>query len=216
MIEKYFLHGIRLKWAFPGDDTKGAKDGSVIDNPKITVPDMIYDGLDDRWVAPKPPDVVKLGFKMGMKIPYQWLVYSVGHTTRKLLAAGDVLTGYMSGCIITMWQDDGLRYVGHIGTSDSDAKVSKLVKAKFAESMPDDACGFNPFAVWTDQEMAAMSKVFKAVPKVLGLVTAKGGFYSILIHQFPVSQRGVGDWCVGGIKHVPPMNPKQLRTALTK
>ena len=33
MIEKYFITGLRLKWAFPGTDAGSPKDGTVVMNP---------------------------------------------------------------------------------------------------------------------------------------------------------------------------------------
>lgn len=217
MIEKYFLQGVRFKWACPKDDQKGSKDGSVIlSDPKVVTPDLIYDGLDGDLVNPSVTNVTQLGFKMGMKVPYQWLVYSVGHTTKRMLSAGDCLTGYMSGCLITMWQEDGMRYIGHVGTVDGNDKINKAVRSTFAGYMPDDACGFNPAGAWSPKEIEPMMKKLKGVtPRILALVTAKGAFHSILMFQFPVSKAGAGDWCVGGIKHVPPLNPAQLKKALT-
>ena len=218
MIEKYFLQGVRLTWTSPKDDSKGSKDGSVIlSDPKVVLSDMVYDGLDGVLINPSVTNVTKLGFKMGMKIPYQWLVYSVGHTTKKLISAGDCLTGYMSGCLITLWQEDGLRYIGHVGTVDGNDKINKAVRSTFAGYMPNDACGFNPAGAWAPKEIEPLQSRFKggAEAKILALVTGKGSFYSILMFKLPAKTGSSNTWCVGGIKHIPPMNPAQLKKALT-
>jgi hypothetical protein len=83
MIEKYFkLAGVRLKWTFPGDDSSGIKDGSIIANPDRPASPMIYDGMDGELTSPGSPHASMFGLTMGMQIPYRWLFYSVGHTTK--------------------------------------------------------------------------------------------------------------------------------------
>ena len=46
MIERSVMTGARLKWTFPGDDSTGSKDGSIIANPLRHAGPMIYDGMD--------------------------------------------------------------------------------------------------------------------------------------------------------------------------
>ena len=209
MIEDYFMMGVRLKWTFPGDHSTGTKDGSVIQNPARPAGPMIYDGLDGELYNLSFPHVSTLGLSKGMSIPYSWLTYSVGHTSKKMLAAGDVLTGYMSGCLITLWTEGGYRYVGHIGTDDSSPAMSANVKKAFAAYMPRDTTGFDPAAAWDLGEIAPKMARFKngAEPKILALVTTAGQFYSILLFKLHGS---MDEWCVGGIKKVPPMNRDAL------
>ena len=103
MIEKFMGHtGLRLKWSFPGDHTKGTKDGSLIPSPDLSPGPMTYDGMDGKIYDLSLPHAATLGLTMGMAIPHTWLTYSVGHTTKLPLGTDDVLTGYMSGCMLTV------------------------------------------------------------------------------------------------------------------
>lgn len=220
MIEKYFLKGVRLQWNKPNDEIKPPMDGSVIlSDPKIATPDMLYDGLDGELINPSVTNVTQLGFKMGMKIPYQWLTYAPGHTSKRTLMAGDCLTGYMSGCLITLWKDDkGMRWIGHVGTIDGNDKVNKTVRNTFGGEIPDDGVGFSPLAAWSEKELKELQKSFKSPPevKIFALVTAKeGNFFSIAMLKLPASKgSGPGNWCVGGIKPIKAMKPAELKKAL--
>jgi hypothetical protein len=217
MIERYFQLGVRLKWRFPGDDTSGTKDGSIILNPRRAADPMIYDGLDGELYDMMAPNVSSLGMSKGMPIPYAWLFYSVGHTTKRLLAAGDVLTGFMSGCLVTTWTENGMRYVGHIGTVDSSQAINAGVKRAFASAMPRDTTGFNPAAAWDASEIFPKQSKFKPRPEshILALVTTGGQFFSLLLFHLG----GIGStdqWCVGGIKRVQPMNHDAVYLHLRK
>lgn len=215
MIERYFLKGVRLRWTFPGDHSTGSKDGSITPNPSRPAGPMIYDGLDGDLVDYSLPNVSTLGLRKGMVIPYNWLVYSIGHTSKLMLAAGDILTGYMSGCLITQWLENGYRYVGHIGTVDSSVEISSRVKKAFSAFMPPDTTGFNPAAAWDPNEILPMQRKFKtaAETKVLALVTTSGQFYSLLMFKLG----GAPDqWCVGGLRRVPPMNRDALYLQMRK
>ena len=171
---------------------------------------MIYDGMDADLQGPMGWHANQLGLRKGQNIPYSWLYYAVGRTTAKMLAGGDVLTGYMSGCLITLWSEKGVRYVGHVGTDDDDPPISALVKKTFADYMPSQTTGFDPYNAWSSGEITAMKNKFKREPgpKIFGLVTTGGNFYSILMFKKP--QPPADDWCVGGIKPVAPMNRDAL------
>jgi hypothetical protein len=215
MIENYFsLTGVRLKWTFPGDDSSGTKDGSIIANPDRGVGPMIYDGMDGELTSPSSTHASRFGLTMGMPIPYRWLFYSVGHTTKRMLAAGDVLTGYMSGCLITLWTDE-VRYVGHVGTADYSAEISKKVKGRFAAAMPANTTGFDPAGAWGPAEIRPKQQKFKlfAEPKILALVTTSQRFYSVLLFKLSGAPN---TWCVGGIREVPPMNRDALYLRMKK
>lgn len=58
-----------------------------------------------------------------MPIQYAWLDYAPGRISRLPMGPYDVLTGYMSGCIIAQWSDRGINYAGadhprHLKTAD--------------------------------------------------------------------------------------------------
>jgi hypothetical protein len=218
MIEKYFLQGVRFTWAGSYDAPPGNMDGSIIANPTPPSRPMVYESLDGELMTTSLTNVSALGFRKGMSIPYSWLSYAVGHTTKKMLAAGDVLTGFMSGCPIALWQENGIRYAGHVGTYDANPTVNDRVRRKFALSMPRDVIGFNPAGAWQPGEIATLMRSFKTVtadPKVLALVTTGGEFYSILVFRLMFKTGGPavahGSYCVGGAKRVAPLNYEAMQ-----
>ncbi|MCW8876486.1 MAG: hypothetical protein OQK04_03170 [Kangiellaceae bacterium] len=209
MIEKYFIQGARYKWNCPIADTTGSKDGSIINSPQRPAAALTYDGMDGDLVGLVHPQSV--GLVKGKSIPYQWLVYSHGHTTRRLMVGGDTLTGPMSGCLICEWTDQGKRWVGHVGTVESSVSVNKKVKDTFGMVMPTQARGFYPADAWNPGEIRPMMMKFKTLPQVqiMALVTTETKFYSILMFKLSPT-----DWCVGGIKSMPPVNAEGLRARL--
>jgi hypothetical protein len=213
MIERYFITGLRLKWAFPGADAGAPKDGTVIMNPNRAAGPMVYDGMDGELYDVMAPHVSTLGLSKGMAIPYSWLTYVLGRTSKKLLAGGDVLTGFMSGCLIAAWTENGCRYVGHVGTVEENEQANQRVKQTFAAYMPRDTTGFFPLAAWdAGSEIVPKARKFKAgvTPKILALVNTRGEFYSILLFMLGLNN----EWCVGGIKKVPPLNYLTLKQQL--
>jgi hypothetical protein len=73
MIEKYFITGLRLKWAFPGADAGAPKDGSIVMNPNRAAGPMVYDGMDGELCFWGTPHVSTPGLRKGQAIPYSWL-----------------------------------------------------------------------------------------------------------------------------------------------
>lgn len=215
MIEKYFRDGIRYKWNAP-KPLYQAMDGTIVDNSGVT-PLMIYDGLDGELVDPELRmfNVSTLGLVMRMPIQYVWLDYNLGRTARCAVGPYDILTGFMSGCLITRWTDRGVSYVGHVGTVENKPDVNRNVKGIFARAMPANVTGFNPAAAWDLGDIQLKTRPFKQTPfgKIMALVTTTGDFYSILMLQIQV---GGTDWCVGGIKKIPPLNRDGVYLELRK
>ncbi len=219
MIERYFMQGVRLKWSCPAPDASQPKDGSFFDNPAQTAPHpIVYDGLDGE-LHHHGPHVSTVGLAMRMNIPYTWLVYAHGRTTRLIRPTNDVLTGPMSGCLIATWSNGGSQYIGHVGTVESSDIVNKAVKTTFATVMPADTTGFLPLAAWDeDSEIRPMQRKFKTMlgdPKIMALVTPSGSFYSILMFALKDKIGIVTEWCVGGIKLVTPMDHAAVHTKMT-
>jgi hypothetical protein len=215
MIEKYFRLGITVEWATPGANSGLSKDGSVIFSPVVNHSPMVYQGLDGELYELFSQHVKYMGLSKGMNIPYNWLVYAHGHTTNRLLASGDVLTGPMSGCLITLCSTTGGRYVGHVGTVEANYQQNRKVKLTFANCLPSKATGFNPADAWDFNEIQSLMNRFnkpKPKPSIFALVTTSGEFFSILM--FDLKDRKKDLWCVGGIKKVTPMNRDQLYFAL--
>lgn len=206
MIEKYFQLGVRLQWQKP-NNVDGPRDGDIVDSIRPTTP-MTYIGLGPI-ASPTlmMTHVSAIGLTMNMPIQYQWLDYTPGRTPRLAMGPYDVLTGDLSGCIVTRWTDRGVTYAAHVGTVESDPAVNRLVKRKFAFFMPKTTTGFNAFDAWAN-EAAAVARRFNPPkePKIRGLVTTRGEFYSVLMLR-----DGMNEWYCGGAKLVQPMSHDVLK-----
>jgi hypothetical protein len=215
MIERYLKAGLRVKWNAPAA-TQQALDGAIVNNRGVSST-MTYDGLDGELINPAfmVTNVTSMGFTMRMPIPHVWLDYNYGRTSR-CPSGQDILTGFMSGCIIARWTQLGVGYVGHVGTLVANPTVNTLVKNTFLGAVGNDVTGFNPAAAWTDSECQAIANKFKKKPasKIMALVTNTGAFYSILMLQLDWTK--ADEWCVGGIKSVPAMNHAALVLEMNK
>ena len=221
MIEKYFQCGVRLKWNKPADGKFG-NDGAMVASAGVAAP-MTYDGLDGQLQNPRfgTVNVSQLGFKMGMSIPYSWLDYAPGRTAKLAVAGNDVLTGYMSGCLLTRWQEGSTTYVAHIGTINGDdyKPLNKIVKDNFVKQMPADITGFNPASAWDPAELTAMQNKMKPPPRfeVFGLLTTGGDFYAVALGILDIDPKtGKREWCVAGHKKVDALDRAGLITAFNR
>lgn len=213
MIERYFRQGIRVKWNCPRAFTSGTKDGSIINDPMQVNAPMTYDGIDPA-LGLGLPHATTMGFTMGMRINFAWLSYVHGHTARRLLSGGDVLTGPMSGCLIAEWTDRGMRWVGHVGTVVDGGAINKKVKQQIGIALPTQARGFYPDKAWGAGDIPQLLQKAQtaskfARPDIFALVTTSGSFFSILMFHL-----GGDEWSVGGCKAVPPTNAAMLRSTL--
>ncbi|MFN0114557.1 MAG: hypothetical protein ACKVPY_07775 [Paracoccaceae bacterium] len=220
MIEKYFDLGIRFKWTKPADVNPAIKDGRIVDSTRQSNL-MIYDGLD-TIVSPRlrMMNVSALGLTMRMPIQHAWLDYAHGQTARIAQGPYDVLTGLMSGCIITRWQDRGVTYVGHVGTITGDLTVNRQVKRTFAFAMNKTTTGFNPAGAFSDGELFDLSRIYKPVRMVviLAIVTTKGEFFAVamLPTNSSVQPHLNTEWCAAGVKRVPPIGHDALKMQLLR
>jgi len=221
MIERFFIKGLRVIWPGGALDAQPGTDGAIILNPTQAPQPMTSDGMDGELYDLGLPNITDLGLRKGQTIPFSWLCYAPGRTTKRMLSAGDVLTGYMSGCPIALWTENGMRFVGHVGTIDSNPPVNQLVRQTFANAMPHDVTGFNPAAAWQPNEIAGMMGKLKTVfadPKVMALVTTNGDFYSIVMFRLttraPNPPVPASTFVVGGAKRVPPLNYQGMRQYL--
>jgi hypothetical protein len=125
----------------------------------------------------------------------------------------DTLTGPMSGCPIVTWTEAGVRYVGHCGTDETKVDLNRKVKKSMKDVLSPDATGFFPAAAWPYDDQVELVNKFKSKPiaKVLALVTAAGTFHSICMLRL---RWDADDWCVGGIRTVPPLDRNQLNARL--
>lgn len=213
MIEKYFQQGIRFKWNCPKAHTTGKKDGSIVNDPVRASAPLKYDGIDAALGVTLPHSST-LGLSPGKTVNYSWLSYMHGHTSRRLLSGGDVLTGPMSGCLIATWSDRGMRWVGHVGTVVESGSINKKVKQQIGTALPTQAAGFYPDKAWGAGDIPPLLQKAQSVskfarPDVFALVTTSGTFFSILMFHL-----GGDEWCVGGCKRVQPKNAAALRHKL--
>lgn len=215
MIEKYFKAGVRVKWTAPAA-VQQSKDGAIVDNRGVTS-NMIYDGLDGELIDPSMlvTNVVSQGFSMRMPIQHTWLDYNYGRTS-KCSGVGDVLTGFMSGCIIARWTELGAPKVGHVGTLVGEPLVNTKVKNTFLATVGNNVTGFNPAAAWPKGDCDTITAKFKKTPigKIMALVTQTGDFYAILMLQLDWTKPD--EWCVGGSKKVAAMNKAALTLEMNK
>lgn len=180
MIEKYFKKGVRFRWQKPAD-VAGPQNGAIVDGMRPTAA-MTYIGLG-HVVDPvlMGVHVATIGLQMNVPVQHKWLEYALGRTARVPIGPYDVLTGFMSGCIITRSNEAGLNYVAHIGTVVGNPVVNAAVKQAYAAAMPGQATGFNPADGWSFQELAAMQGELNNYnpAKICALVTTTGRFFSV-------------------------------------
>jgi hypothetical protein len=205
------MEGVRFSWTMPQAVESGVnRDGAIVDSIR-PANQMTYIGLSDK-VAPNlmTIPISSFGLQMRMVISHDWCDFATGRTARKAIAGKDVLTGPMSGCYITLFNQGGMNYVGHVGTVGVPS-VDSLVKRSFAATMPQNATGFNPFHAWQG-DMVAMSQRHGKAMQFCALVTTSGDFYAIAM--MPQGGGAHNEWVCGGAKKVPPLNYASLRQKL--
>lgn len=80
---------------------------------------LTYDGLDGHRAVMDPPLLVNanaLGLAMRATVPHSWLDYAPGRTSHLQIGGNDILTGYMSGCLIARGTHLGVMSAFHVGT----------------------------------------------------------------------------------------------------
>ena len=202
MIENALVEGARIRWAKPNTVSQ-VQDGTIV--PSVNgANQMTYLGS----TQPQPrgglfhraPRAYRM--PVNTQIPHLWLDYITGRTAY-IAQTSDVVTGFMSGCLIARGTHNGGMAVFHLGTVQNPA-ATNLVKAAFRTHMPANATGFYPHAAWSINERTATGRA----TDVLALVTSAGSFYSILLCH------GNNEFIVGGIRKVPPMNRVRLMAGL--
>jgi hypothetical protein len=212
MIERYLRRGIVIRWNKPAN-FNGAVDGTIVNSVGAATP-MTYEGLDGHRAALDPAFLLSQPSTMGYVIharlpaPYTWLDYAPGRTAYVTQGAADVLTGYMSGCLIARGTFSGAMSVFHLGTIEN-PDVNKVVKQTFRGQLPNDVTGFYPAAAWTPGERTNINlQCDGSGTDIIALVTAAGIFYSIVLCHTRIA----GEVVIGGIKQVPAIDrPAMLR-----
>lgn len=197
MIEQTLFAGVRIRWRKP-NTVPQPQDGAIV--PRVNnASTMIYLGSTQQQggLFRRAPRGYQL--PVNTTIPHSWLDYITGRTA--YIAQGmDVLTGFMSGCLIARGTQNGGMKVFHLGTVEN-PEVTKKVKKTFRDQLPKDATGFYPHEAWSFNERA----VFKKATDIIALVTSAGAFFSmVLCHE------GNGEFVVGGIKKMQPIARRGL------
>lgn len=228
MIERYFRAGVRYLWRKPNDATGGPQDGAIVPSTMVAN-NLMYDGLDGHRAVVDPlfllTDVnAVLGLLIRANIPHTWLDYAPGRSAQVQIGGSDILTGFMSGCLIVRGTYGGLMSAFHVGTiTGNPGGINQTVKRNFAQNLPADATGFEPDLAWTRGEISAIQAKFTyrngAQDRIFALVTTAGAFYSILMFNVAdpsnfSNPAGQSYWCVGGIKLVPPLSRVRLMAKL--
>jgi hypothetical protein len=194
MIENALVEGAKIRWSKPNTVSQ-TQDGTIVRSVNGANP-MTYLGSTQqqprRGLFRRVPRVYQM--PANSVIPHTWLDYITGRTA--YIAQGtDVLTGFMSGCLIARGTYNGTMSVFHLGTVQNPAATNR-VKATFRGQLPDNATGFYPHAAWSVNERVAFGKA----TDIIALVTSAGTFYSIVL-----CHGSNNEFVVGGIKKVPPI-----------
>lgn len=113
---------------------------------------------------------------------FVWLEWLSGMLSIVRSNGVDVLTGPMSGCWITEYMENGVRYIGHVGTVnnalDPASVAARTAWNTVAAGIPIGArAGFNPFNDWVGPPPAQLPG--EGASKFFALVTAAGTFHTI-------------------------------------
>lgn len=203
MIEQALVAGAKIRWRKPNTVAQ-INDGTIVQSVN-SASTMTYLGSTQqqggRGLFRRAPQGYQL--PVNTLIRHTWLDYITGRTAY-ITQGTDVLTGFMSGCLIARGTYNGSMKVFHLGTTENPV-VTNQVKATFLAQLPNDATGFYPHASWRINERAA----FKKATDIIALVTSAGSFFSIVLCH---GQNG--EFVVGGIKKVPPIARPTLLTLL--
>lgn len=194
MIEQSLVAGAKIRWQKPNTVSQ-TQDGTIV--PSVNgANNMTYLGSTQqqarRGLFRRAPQGYQL--PVNTLIRHTWLDYITGRTAH--IAQGtDVVTGFMSGCLIARGTYNGNMSVFHLGTVENPA-VTNQVKATFRAQLPNNATGFYPHGAWTVNERLA----FRKATDIIALVTSGGSFYSIVLCHGQNNE-----FEVGGIKKVQPL-----------
>jgi len=133
---------------------------------------------------------------------FRWLSWWPGFISEVRLEAVDVLTGWMSGCWIMVYNRGGHTYVGHVGTVGGNPAAvadSLAVKACWnawaAANQASLICGFQPNRHWEDNgeanKPAPVSANVNGVAsgdhpwhgKILALVTPSRDLHTVYVYR---------------------------------
>jgi len=208
MIEHLLVAGAKLRWGKP-PTVPSVQDGAIQPSP-TPANDMTYLGSTEdqpRGLFRRAPPVYQV--PANTPVPHTWLDYISGRTAF-VAQRSDVLTGFMSGCLIARGTYNGAMSVFHMGTVN-DREVTRLVKTGFRTDLPGDTTGFYPQLAWSfnERDVIRLPDGTKPATEIIALVTSSGSFFSIMLCYCPN-----GEFMVGGIRRVPPLNRTRIMATL--
>ena len=154
-------------------------------------------------------------FPRNTRIVHDWLPYGPGYTARKRLGGNDILSGYFTGCLMTLWQErlSGNWYVGHVGTNQ-DVEVDNRVKSTFGNSMPQGTMGFTrsgPGPVPARSSRSDTNSTATQAGYLNSWVWSRLAASSTRFSCSTPGSRAQTRFVVGGTKLVQPMNSSNCR-----
>jgi hypothetical protein len=138
---------------------------------------------------------------------YRWLTYLPYRNTFTPFTGVDILTGFMSGCHVIAYTENGRPYLAHVGTADNANRnqVTKDAWNNYAASINVRLiAGFNPLARWRNNWPHGD---ISERPYCIALVTAAYDLHSIALFR----QGTASVYRIAGIDQIASLPIEQLR-----
>jgi len=115
---------------------------------------------------------------------FRWLPWVLGKVSCTPLAGPDILTGTMSGCWLVIFQYNGVRYAGHIGTDTSPVSANTLqARAAWRNAVNANqivpVAAFNP--VGPNLPPVGALNLQNEAPEFYGAYSANGNVYTVVL-----------------------------------
>jgi len=128
------------------------------------------------------------------------LYYVPGLTTVCGISGVPVLTGFMSGCYLFRYRDNGALYAAHVGTHDTNQKANDKAKAAWknhiAQAHITDVFGYDPAR---DVSLGLIQQAAKiGAPNVFGMWEGNGG-----VRVGIIARHQDNSWTLVGVEAVP-------------
>lgn len=173
--------------------------GQKIINPisSKTVADLKSQWDQAREIA---DEMTMLSADRSKSMAYRQLYYVPGLTTYCAIGGKPVLTGFMSGCYLFRYRDNGQWRAAHVGTHDTQKEANDKAKAAWksliAQPNITDVFGYDPAR---DVSMQLIQKAAKiGAPNVFGMWESNGG-----VRVGIITRHQDNSWTLVGIEAAP-------------
>lgn len=176
--------------------------GQKIFNPikSRNVPDLKAQWDQVRKIRDKGQTLLSMDRRLMMTITQ--LYYVPGLTTYCGIAGTPVLTGFMSGCYLFRYRENGALRAAHVGTHDTNAEANKKAKdawkSLIAQPHITDVFGYDPAKDVSMRLMLAAAKF--GSPKVFGMWEGNG---SVRVGVMSQDHHDLSTWTLVGVEPVP-------------